>query len=72
MALRGSNSHASFAMTLGFSCCSGVTSSMIQMLRPCVDNTRSLSRGWTRISSIRTTGRFVMNGFQLLPSSSDT
>ena len=41
-------------VTASVICCSGVMSSMIQMLRPCVPTMRSLSRGCTRMSSMRT------------------
>ena len=42
------------------------------MLRPCVPTRRSLSRGCTRMSSTRTRGRPVMNGFHSRPPSSET
>ena len=49
------------------SCSSGVMSSMIQMLRPCVPTIRSCSRGWTMMSSMRTVGRPVVKRFHSFP-----
>ncbi len=71
VALRTSKRCASLVVIASVICCSGVMSSMIQMLRPCVPRTRSLSRGCTRTSSTRTEGRPVMNRFHSLPPVSE-
>ena len=70
-ASRGTNSSTSSANTESVTAWSAVTSSMIHTLRPWVASTRSLSRGWTRMSSIRTTGRLGMKRCQLPPSSNE-
>ena len=45
--------------------------SRIQMPRPCVASTRSLSRGWIRKSFTGTVGRFDPNRTQCAPASID-
>ena len=71
-ASRGVNSSMSSASSESVAAWSTVTSSMIHTLLPCVASTRSLSRGWTRMSSIRTTGKLGMKRCQLPPSSNET
>ena len=52
------------------SCCSGVTSSMIQNDRPIVEMTRSLR--WTRMSVTGVAGRFCCSDCQRVPLSNET
>src|ERR1043166_6101660 len=42
------------------------------MPRPCVPTIRSLSRGWTRMSSMRMIGMPELNGFHSCPASIET
>ncbi len=65
---RMSNRNAS-AFIASACCCSGVMSSRIQMLRPCVATIMSLSRGWMMISWIGTVGRLDLTRVHLPPRS---
>src|SRR5688572_27864441 len=69
---RTSNRCASLVVVMSASCCRAEMSSTIQMLRPCVPSTRSLSRGCTTTSSTRTVGRPLMNFFHSRPPLSET
>src|SRR3990172_8442610 len=63
------NMCAAAAATLVDHSTSGAISSKIQMLRPWVPSTRSLSRGWISMSSNSVVGRLGINRVQLAAAS---